>query len=93
MSTSTGIPPASATRLLYITKYGSKRITSSPGLTARAERQEQAPRGARGDQHLAVGVAELGVDGGLDLAPQLGEALGEGVGVVPALDRRRSRRP
>ena len=61
-------------------------MTSSPGLTDAAEGQQQAARGARGDEHLAVGVAEFGVDGGLELAAKLGDALGDGVGVEAALD-------
>ncbi len=56
------------------------------GVDDAAEGQEQGARGARGDQDLAVGVAELGVDGGLDLAPKLGDALGDGVGVEAVLD-------
>ena len=34
VSTSTGLPPTSVVRCLYITKYGSKNSTSSPGLTS-----------------------------------------------------------
>ena len=30
----TGTPPTSCVRAVYITKYGSKTITSSPGLTS-----------------------------------------------------------
>ena len=56
------------------------------GVDHAAEGQQQRPRRAGGDEHLAVGVAELGVDGGLEPAAELGDALGDGVGVPPALD-------
>src|SRR5205823_9376915 len=58
------------------------------GVDHAAEGQEQGAGGPRGDQDLAVGVAELGGDGLLELAPQLGDPLGDGVGVEPLLDRR-----
>ena len=87
MSTSTDTPPASVARWRYITKYGSKTITSSPGVDHAAEGQEQCARRARRDQHLAVGVTELGVDRCLDLGPQLGDALGDRVGVVAGPNR------
>ena len=48
-----------------------------------AKRQQQPARRAGGDEDLAVAVAELGVDRGLELAAQLGDALGDGIGVVP----------
>ena len=76
-----------------MTKYGSKMMTSSPGLTTAAECQQEGPEVPEVIEDLAVGVAELGVDGGLELAPKLGDALGERVGVVPVLRSPRLRRP
>ena len=68
-----------------MTKYGSKTMTSSPGLTVQQQRQQQAAAGAAGDEHLAVGVADSGVrTSAVDLVAQLGDALGDGVGVVAA---------
>ena len=51
-----------------------------------AKRQQKGTRGTRGDQNLAVGVTKLGIDGPLNLGPQLGNSLSDGIGVVASLD-------
>ena len=75
-----------------MTKYGSNRMTSSPGFTDRAEAQQESARGAGGDDHLAVGLAVLGVHLLPGAVAERGQAHREGVGVLTASDRLRSPR-
>ena len=56
------------------------------GIDHAADRQQECARGARGHQHLAVGVVKLAVDGRLDLIAQLGDALGYRIGISTGLD-------
>ena len=68
-------------------KQGSNVISSSPGSTTQQIASKSAPEVPAVTKHLAVGVVELAVDGRLDLLAQLGDALGDRVGISTGLDR------
>ena len=81
MSTRTVRPPASVARCRYIMKHGVECDHFVSRIDHRADRQQERTGAARGDQYLSVGVLKFAVDGRLDLVAQLGNALGDGVGI------------
>ena len=87
MSTRTVRPPARVLRCLYIMKQGSKTITSSPGSTTQQSASKSAPEVPAVIRTWRSAWLKLAVDGRLDLVAQLGDALGDRVGVSTRLDR------
>ena len=73
----------------YMTKYGSKQITSSPGFTVASSGQHEPAAGAAGDEHVALRMIEMreaGLRVGEQFLAERGDALSDGIAVLAGVD-------
>ena len=83
----TDLPPAIVSRCLYITKYGSRKIASSPGSIVARIARNSPPRDAAGDEHVADVAADLRRQVRAQPLAERGDALRLRVAVVARADR------